>query len=170
MMNAEQKWTLNAINPVKWAPPEQKSLNVSLLDTPAWKSSHNFHPVPSPEKTGVQLSSCPTSQDCCLWFQVLCCSIPCCACTTDGALAWQACCLPMLFRRQSALASKLWTSPEHSGETIWVHFISYPGNQVCLHVLWIRCRLKLLCDSVFPIGFLALRKDLSRNHYVPKAV
>lgn len=37
----------NVIKPVKWVPPEQKSLNTSLLNTPAWKSSHNFHPVPS---------------------------------------------------------------------------------------------------------------------------
>lgn len=39
---------------------------------------------------------------------------------------------------------------------------------MCLCVLWVCCRLKVLCDSVFPIAFLALRKDLSRNHHVAK--
>lgn len=44
------------------------------------------------------------------------------------------------------------------------HFISYTGDQVCLHVLWTHCSLQVLCESVSPTGLLALRKDWSRNH------
>lgn len=43
------------------------------------------------------------------------------------------------------------------------HFISYTGDHGYIPMLWITCKLQVLCENTSPIGLLALRKDLSRN-------